>query len=150
MANKKKKGGMRVIELQSYLRGIVDFSGDDWHPTKEQWNNILNLIWNIKEEEPKEVVREVVNVGAQAMQPMVRHPQGPIEIHDSSLSVDAGQPNQPAQQFEPINGTRKQDMRKVLPKAGAVKVASDKRVSSSGITIVTNNKEADDTASDFL
>lgn len=148
MARKKKIEKMRVIELQSYLKGIVAFSGDDWVPSKEQWDMIYELIMNVKDEEPVEVLREVAQQqqypDQRTQQPMTRHPQAPVQIEESTL-------DQTGQQFEPIvPNAPQQDLRKVIPKQGASKVAGGGQVPSSGVTIVTGNKEADETESDFL
>ena len=159
MAGRKKKvDKMSVEQLQSYLKGIVDISDDDWHPTKAQWDNILELIMNVKEPEPVEVVREVVQQ-TQPHQQQPYHPhqphqqqphmgQGPV-IAPSSMDTAAGG-GQPQQEYAPAGSAPKQDLRKQQEKQGAAKVAEGGQVKSSGVTIVTRNKEAEDTESDFL
>ncbi len=146
MARKRKIQEMRVIEIQSYLKGIVDFGGDDWHPTKEQWETILGLIMNIKEEEPIQMIREVVNAGSQ----QYRQPETQqVVVTESKIDgVTLDEDGKPV--YEPINnGSRQLDLRKVQERKGAAKIAEGGQVASSGVTIVTRNKEADDTESDF-
>ena len=53
------------------------------------------------------------------------------------------------EEYVPVNNMARTDMRTIIPKPGASKVAGGGQVASSGVTIVTPNKEANDTKSDF-
>ena len=139
--NKNKK--MRVIELQSYINGIVDISGEDWYPNKEQWNSILLLIQNIKPEPVVEVVREVSNTNSPQYQSRQQPQQPQQNIIQQSSVLDS-------EKFEPINErSNRTDMRTIKERQGNPMVAAGGKVASSGMTIITPNKEAGDTKSDF-
>lgn len=47
--NKLEQKKVSVKELKYWLRGILEFQDANWVPNKEQWNNILNKIFNLDE-----------------------------------------------------------------------------------------------------
>lgn len=150
MARKKKVQEMTVSGFQSYLQGIVDFSGNGWHPTEEQWSQIYDLIQNLK----TEVITVSGSDNVQPHQQGHRQQQNNAEMITSTTpsNLDGGAVNGTGDEpFTPVSSMRKQDMRNptMIPKPGASKVAGGGQVASSGVTVVTPNKEADDVTSDF-
>lgn len=83
MAARKKKTTQKVTvnELQSYIKGAIEFNEDDWHPDKRQWDKIVEMIMNIKQD----VVEKVVEKQAST----VRTQQNPKSLAASSM--DGGQ-----------------------------------------------------------
>lgn len=53
MARKKRTKKVTVAELQSYIQGAIDLNDDGWHPDKNQWDNIVDMIMNVKADPPK-------------------------------------------------------------------------------------------------
>ena len=155
MARTKKPEPMTVVEFKSYLQGIIDFSGADWSPNKAQWKKIYDIIQNLKDPEP------VVMQGRVQQQQPLQQPlrqidpnrpvitgttpqQGEVIVQESSLN-----PQAPAGQVPAGPALPPDDMRKQMVKPGASKVAPNGQAVSSGVTIVTGHKEADETESDF-
>lgn len=63
---------MSLSEFKAKIEGIEMFQGDDWCPTKEQWDLIRKMIGYIEEEE---VEPEVVYRQVPTQQPMYPQPQ---------------------------------------------------------------------------
>ena len=54
---RKRKEIKTIAELKTYIEGAVEFNPEEWAPSKEQWDMIVEMIMNI-EEEP--VIQQVV------------------------------------------------------------------------------------------
>ena len=141
MAGRKKKAKeLTVPQLKAYIDSIFDFNGADFVPDKAQWKKIVEIIENLKEPEPI----------VQQMQPQYQpYPggsgQAPMQ-HQQPTIVESSLDGAPKQEV-PIH--ERTDMRKQQVRQGAAKVAEGGQVPSSGVTIVTPNKEEGDTTSDF-
>lgn len=98
---------MSLTEFRAKLEGIEMFQGDDWCPTKEQWDLIRKMINFIEEEEPEVVYREAptqYQPGTWHQQPQqpqqARQPQQPVglppaQFPESSLpDIDFTDPKQ--------------------------------------------------------
>ena len=141
MPRRKKPDPMTVVEFKSYLQGIIDFSGDDWAPNKTQWKKIYDIIQELKEPEP------VVAAPAPVVErsPLLNGGQGHATQMEPTIVESSMTPRQEVPAHE------RTDIRKPgMTRPGAAKVAEGGQVASSGVTIVTPNKEEGDTTSDFM
>jgi len=57
MPRKKKVKQVTVPELQAFLNGAMEFNADNWLPDGSQWKRIVEMIMNLKPEEPQVVVQ---------------------------------------------------------------------------------------------
>ena len=150
MARKKKVEPMTVTEFQSYLKGIIEFSEEGWSPNKDQWDKIYEHIIKLKPDTvgsaPVQSTTQPTQQGQQHRQVEPAQQVQPV-IQESLITSVSGAPNE---QYASETPAPKVDMRKSLTRPGASKVAEGGQVPSSGVTVVTPNKEADDQSSDFL
>lgn len=114
MAPRKKKAEkVTVPQLQSYIKGAIEFNADDWHPDKKQWDKIVEMIMNLKDE--VRTVEKVVEkpVPQRGGQP-ARAPSGQSpRIEGSSLELASSnegnatefQPSAPRPQKEQVRAT---------------------------------------------
>lgn len=49
MTRKKRTKKLTIAELKSYVRGAVDLNPEGWCPNQDQWEQIADLIENVKE-----------------------------------------------------------------------------------------------------
>jgi hypothetical protein len=53
MPRKKRVKKVTVTELQSYIKGAIEFNADDWCPNKTQWDKIVEMLMNLKSDDPR-------------------------------------------------------------------------------------------------
>jgi hypothetical protein len=153
MAAKKKKSTVAkqvsISELQSFIEGATAFNSDDWHPNKEQWTRIVEMIMTIKPEETAVVsnVPHVVNVPQSY--PTQQTPQRQFQpstfgdgdadgggyVHNASSVADGG--------FEDLRSTApRTDMRKIKAEKTGVGGVDDNGITVSGIKVKTPNVDS--------
>lgn len=147
MARKKVKK-VTVKELQSYIQGAIEFNDDGWCPDKSQWDKIVEMIMNIKEEK--------VEVRTEVAAPPPPPPAMPANTNHSEYEVRPVRAQQgslsqtevaPAPDRPPAPPT---DMRRLqVEKTGAVRKDESSGVVSSGIKVKTPHVDAGDYASPF-
>ena len=49
MTRKKRTKKLTIAELKSYVRGAVDLNPEGWCPNQDQWEQIADLIENVKD-----------------------------------------------------------------------------------------------------
>lgn len=49
MTRKKRIKRLTIAELKSYVRGWVDLNPEGWSPNEDQWEQLADLIENVKE-----------------------------------------------------------------------------------------------------
>lgn len=154
MARKKVKK-VTVSELQSYIKGAIEFNEENWHPDKKQWDKIVEMIMNIKEEPPIQVVRNSNNQTVQNAQGNQNNPPAqsgsileeakPAEAVDQLHNDPSANPN-----YVPPPKT---DMRRItVEKSGDVTRDPNTNVLSSGNKVKTPNVDTSeqDYESSFL
>jgi hypothetical protein len=145
MARKKVKK-VTVKELQSYIQGAIEFNEDNWCPDKAQWDKIVEMIMNIKEEKV-EVRTEVAAPPPPAMPANTNHPEHeirPVRAQQGSLSQTEVAPAPDRPSAPPT------DMRRLqVEKTGAVRKDESSGVVSSGIKVKTPHLSEGDYASPF-
>ena len=92
MTRKKRVKKVTIAELRSYVQGAIDLNDDGWHPDKGQWDKIVDMIMNVKEEPPK-VERVVEQVPAQQPMQAAQLPQGAASNLTGQLAPPAGRPS---------------------------------------------------------
>ena len=141
MAAKRKKPVQKVTvsELQSYIKGAIEFNPDDWHPDKPQWDKIVEMIMNIKKDDVK-TVEKVVEIKSQTGSPVpARRVQGSsMDVPPASSGNTEFQP--------PVERPVKEEVRATdAPKLQVQKTMVDPSdrdengVPKSGISIKTPN-----------
>jgi hypothetical protein len=147
MAAKKKKSTVAkqvsISELQSFIEGATAFNSDDWHPNKEQWTRIVEMIMTIKPEETVVVnnVPHVVNVPQQTPQRQFlpsTFGSGDVDgdgyAHNSSVA-DGG--------FEDLRSKApRTDMRKIKAEKTGIGGVDDNGITVSGIKVKTPNVDS--------
>lgn len=93
MAKKKIKNELSISEFKSWISGIEEMSGDDWHPNKQQWDKIRAKIELLSEtvEDDTTVNNSTVQSFQQYQQPIQQfvQPQQFIpQSQPSRLMVD--------------------------------------------------------------
>lgn len=147
MANKRKRTKkVTVKELQSYIQGAIEFNDDGWFPDKSQWDKIVDMIMNIKEE-TVEVRTEVQAPPPPEMPPNVsyrEHDVAPVRRASGSLADTP-----PVQEYERAPAP-KTDMRKLqVEQVGTPQKDPQTGAVSSGIKVKTPHLSDDNYASPF-
>lgn len=132
MARKKRVKKVTLSELQSYIQGAIDLNDEEWHPDKKQWENIVEMIMNVKPEPPVEKV----------IQQNVAQPssQGHIPSNGGAMSNNT-QPNAPTPSDSTYMPPSKLDLRSEsgykLEKTGSPTHDAATGVTKSGIKVKT-------------
>ena len=90
----KSKSEWTVTEFQMWLHGAYSLQGEDWVPSAEQWEMIVDIIYKLKDRKVAAVPRAPV---MPVMPPMMGSP-GPMMQPESSV-LGAGDGANPA--FDP-------------------------------------------------
>lgn len=136
MARKRRTKKVTVAELQSYIEGAIEFNEDDWCPDKKQWDKLVDMIMNIKEEEPKVVYESVNhNTTRPGYPPHDVGGEMPVESHIDSVLDENGN----TLEYEPSRKSPpKMDMRKIkTSKTGPETRDPNSGAVQSGITVKT-------------
>lgn len=120
----KKIKKITVSDLQSYISGAIDLNVDDWHPNKEQWEKIVDMIMNLK---PDEVVTREVHVQ-----------QNPQRTTHSAMTGGYSEPVMGGESNHPNTRAPKTDFRKIkVENNGTYEKDPNTGVVRSGIKIKT-------------
>jgi hypothetical protein len=141
MASKRKKQALKKVtinELQSFIEGATAFNPEDWHPDKEQWERIVEMIMNIKYEAPVQAPANVPNQQSRSAPPQAV-PKG--FATESSFDSDLGEPVQ--YDTDPVaSRAPKTDMRKVKVESTGVSGVDENGFKQSGIKVKTPNVDS--------
>ncbi len=50
----RKKDEWTIPEFQMWFRTALDLQGEDWYPTQEQWEIVLDMVFKLKERQPRQ------------------------------------------------------------------------------------------------
>lgn len=131
MARKKRTKKLTINELQSYIEGAVELNADDWHPDAAQWDQIVEMIMNVKlDTRLVEVAAPVTGTGARP--PLVE--QGP-----SSMMSDDGEQLVNMPSSGRFDASAHPEARPTVQKIGEAGQKNEDGSYSSGIVVKTPN-----------
>lgn len=127
---KKRVKKITIKELQSYITGAIELNIEGWHPDKEQWEKIVDMIMHVKVES---VSVQLVERKEQSGGTTTRG--GGIFIEEQMLDEDGNA----------VRSVSKTDMRKnTTERVASMGEKNTEGVISSGIINKTKNIDTSD------
>ena len=110
---------LTVSELKAYIEGAVELNPEGWAPSPEQWNNIVEMIMNVKESVPVATVKAET---VQSYDVSESYPQNtrqaPIAL-PSAMSPAPQQPVRPTAPPPQIDASQNPALKPYVEKTGA-------------------------------
>lgn len=138
-AKSRKKEEWTIPEFQMWFRTALDLQGDDWYPTEDQWEIVLDMVFKLKERQPRPQPTY-----PQAPYNPTQHNRAPSPVQHMTVGVP-GAPIAPLQGQPDMSSLDSQMMQLIPPSndplpPGADNIEELRRQSELGLGVVSGSK----------